>query len=155
MALVQDSKIETTVEVTSEIPESLKVELRKKRKKLKEKKAKFSYEESSFDLEEIKSEPLEEVQLKRHSIGKLPKVLPKIVGRQLPSPPHSSDDLSYQSSYAFQPLKPIPPPRRNKKAYELKELVSLNSKLEEQSVNTVVEEKSLSEISKEVCFYFA
>ncbi|GFT89046.1 coiled-coil and C2 domain-containing protein 2A [Nephila pilipes] len=144
MALLQDSKIETTVEVTSEIPESLKVELRKKRKKLKERKAKSSLEDSSFDIEEIKPEPLEEVQIKRDSIGKLPKVLPKIVERRLPSPPQSSDDLSYQSNYIFQPLKPVPPPRKNKKAYELKELISLSSKVEEPG-STVIEENSLSE----------
>ncbi|GBN36009.1 Coiled-coil and C2 domain-containing protein 2A [Araneus ventricosus] len=143
----QESKIEITAEVVSEIPENIKAELRKKRKKLKEKKAKSSsIEESSFDLEEIKPEPYNGSQMKRDSIGKLPKVLPGILERPLPSPPAAFNNLTYQPG--LQPLKPIPPPRRSKKGHEMKELVSFHSKPHDFS-DTNTEENTLSEISKE------
>ncbi|GIY46725.1 coiled-coil and C2 domain-containing protein 2A [Caerostris darwini] len=149
MAAMQETKIETTAEVISEIPENIKAELRKKRKKLKEKRAKSSLEESSFDLEEIKSEPYEEIQPKRDSVGKLPKLLPQISERRLPSPPDLSSDLIYQHGNPLQPLKPIPPPRKSKKVHELKELISFSSRAEDLSIGTHTEDNSFSEISSQ------
>ncbi|GIY79719.1 coiled-coil and C2 domain-containing protein 2A [Caerostris extrusa] len=133
MATMQETKIETTAEVISEIPENIKAELRKKRKKLKEKRVKSSLEESNFDLEEIKSEPYEEIQPKRDSVGKLPKLLPQISERRLPSPPDLSSDLIYQHSNPLQPLKPIPPPRKSKKGQFFSEISSQAKHLEKDS----------------------
>ncbi|KAF8782530.1 Coiled-coil and C2 domain-containing protein like [Argiope bruennichi] len=93
----QESKIEITAEVVSEIPENIKAELRKRRKKLKEKKAKSSsIEESSFDMEEIKPEPYNDSQTRKDSVGKLPKVLPEILERPLPSLPTAFDNTTYR-----------------------------------------------------------
>ncbi|KAG8187652.1 hypothetical protein JTE90_005504 [Oedothorax gibbosus] len=142
MDTMPEGKIETTVEMTSELPESLKAELRKKRRKLKEKKLKTSSEEKSFELEEIRPQTEEETLLLNSPPVNRPKPLPRIPKRNLPLPPERlsngnqlHEETLHQQSTILQPLRPLPPPRKSKKLYELQELVSLTSKAEKLSLN--------------------
>ncbi|XP_042898083.1 coiled-coil and C2 domain-containing protein 2A [Parasteatoda tepidariorum] len=135
MSSIPEGKIEATVEVTSELSESLKLELKKKRRKLKEKRAKSSTEEQNFDFEAIQPVPDEESIIKQDAAKMLPKILPKITERQLPLPPLdkiSLQDSLYKQRDSVHALRPLPPPRKTKKLYDLKESTS-HDQIEEES----------------------
>ncbi|KFM58387.1 hypothetical protein X975_01511, partial [Stegodyphus mimosarum] len=134
-----EARVEATIETLSEIPENIKEELKKKRRRLKEKRSKTSQETNSFDLETIEPDTTSDISSRTDSVTKLPRFLPELGKHHLLKGTEKSSITSEISSdvSSGEQLRPIPPPRKSKKIYSLREITSLQSKSDEDAVQEI------------------